>query len=60
MINEAIDHGVAKETFDALKNPNAHLNDLYADNMDEYQDLLFKAKGSKCQTALLRVSKQTV
>ena len=55
VINEAIDHGVAEETFQALKNPNAHLNDLDVNNIDEYQDLLYKAKGSKCQTALLKV-----
>ncbi|CAB4010746.1 Ras GTPase-activating IQGAP1, partial [Paramuricea clavata] len=54
VINEAIDHGIAKETFEALRNPNAHLTDLDVKNMDEYQDLLYKAKGSKCQTALLR------
>jgi Ras GTPase-activating-like protein IQGAP1 len=56
VINEAIDHGHAKETFEALRNPNAHLTDLNINNADEYQDLLYKAKGSKCQTALLRVS----
>ena len=56
VINEAIDHGVAKETFEALRNPNAHLTDLDVNNMDDYQDLLYKAKGSKCQTSLLRVS----
>lgn len=56
VINEAIDHGVANGTFEALRNPNAHLTDLIVNNSDEYQDLLYKAKGSKCQTALLRVS----
>jgi hypothetical protein len=56
VINEAIDHGNAKETFEALRNPNAHLTDLDVNSTDEYQDLLYKAKGSKCQTALLRVS----
>ena len=59
VINEAIDHGNAEETFAALRNPNAHLSDLDASNSDNYQDLLYKAKGSKCQTALLKVSVKT-
>ena len=58
VINEAIDHGNAKETFQALKNPNAHLTDVFENNEDEYQDLLYKAKGSKCQTSLLKVRTQ--
>lgn len=59
VINEAIDHGNAEETFAALRNSNAHLTDLDASNSDDYQDLLYKAKGSKCQTALLKVSVKT-
>ena len=55
VINDAIDHGNATETYHALKNPHAHLTDVQESNQVEYQDLLYKAKGSKCQTALLKV-----
>uniref|UniRef100_A0A0B7B822 Ras GTPase-activating-like protein IQGAP1 n=1 Tax=Arion vulgaris TaxID=1028688 RepID=A0A0B7B822_9EUPU len=50
-INEAIVQQVAKETFTALKNPAATLVHLDTTNVDEYQELLYKAKALKSENS---------
>lgn len=56
VINEAIDRGVAVETFTALKNPNAMLVHLNEPLATVYQDTLYQAKQQKTEKAKKRVS----
>ncbi|XP_061409785.1 ras GTPase-activating-like protein IQGAP1 isoform X1 [Lethenteron reissneri] len=50
-INEAIDHGVAKETMVALRNPNAMLVNLNEPLSPVYQETLLHAKQDKATNA---------
>ena len=55
-INEAIDHQVASETVVALKNPAAHLNNIYTNLTETYQDVMFDAKQTKAEVARNKVN----
>ena len=55
-INDAINHQVASVTLEALRNPNAHLVEINANNSEEYQQLLYNAKSSKSEIAFSKVS----
>lgn len=54
-INEAIEHQVAQNTMAALRNPAAHLNNMYADLADMYQNVLYDAKQTKAEIARNKV-----
>ena len=54
-INDAIDHQVASATLEALRNPNAHLVDINAENADELQGVLYEAKSTKAERAFSKV-----
>ena len=55
-INDAIDHQVASNTLEALRNPSAHLVDVTADNAEDYQSTLYQAKSTKSAQALIKVA----
>lgn len=54
-INEAIDRQIAEDTLDALKNPSAHLINIYPELSDMYQQLLYDAKAIKAENARNKV-----
>lgn len=54
-INDAIDHQVADNTLQALRNPSAHLVDVSSDNAEEYQSALYQGKTTKAGQALAKV-----
>ena len=55
-INEAIDKQVATETLAAMSNPESHLNSIYPELADTYQDVLYEAKDTKAEIARNKVS----
>jgi len=56
-INDAIDHQDAGNTLEALRNPNAHLRDVNAENSEPYQSALYQAKSTKAAQAIAKVGK---
>uniref|UniRef100_A0A673CTZ4 IQ motif containing GTPase activating protein 3 n=1 Tax=Sphaeramia orbicularis TaxID=375764 RepID=A0A673CTZ4_9TELE len=54
-INEAVDRGHVGATAEALRNPNAMLNDLQEALMSVYQEILKQAKRQKAQQAARKV-----
>ena len=59
-INDAIDHQDAEGTMQALRNPNAHLTNIDAENAEEYQSALYQAKTSKAESSMAKVSFSTL
>ena len=55
-INEAIEHQVPENTLHALNNPAAHLNNMYDDLADMYQNVLYDAKQNKAEIARNKVN----
>ena len=55
VINDALDKQVADETLTALQNPAAHLNNIYTELSDTYQDVLYEAKETKAEIARNKV-----
>lgn len=56
-INDAIDHQDAGNTLENLRNPNAHLRDVNAENSEPYQSALYQAKSTKAAQAIAKVGK---
>ena len=54
-INDAIDHQVAENTLEVLRNPSAHLVDVTPENSEPYQSTLYDAKLKKATQALAKV-----
>ena len=54
-INEAIEHQVPENTLNAMKIPAAHLNNMYDDLADMYQNVLYDAKQTKAEIARNKV-----
>lgn len=54
-INDAIDHQVADNTLEALRNPSAHLVEVTPDNSETYQSALYQAKNTKAAQAVAKV-----
>lgn len=53
-INDAIDHQVAENTLEVLRNPSAHLVDVTPENSEPYQSTLYDAKLKKATQALAK------
>ena len=53
-INEAIDHGNPNDTVNALKNPDAKLQDVNPGEAQDYQNLLSESKRIKCEQTNLK------
>lgn len=58
-INEAVEHQVPENTLQAMKNPAAHLNNMYDDLADMYQNVLYDAKQNKAEIARNKVCWET-
>ena len=54
-INDAIDHQVADNTLEALRNPSAHLVEVTPDNSEPYQSALYQAKSTKATQPVAKV-----
>ena len=54
-INEAVEHQIPESTLQAMKNPAAHLNNMYDDLADMYQNVLYDAKQTKAEIARNKV-----
>ena len=45
-INEAVEHQVPENTLQAMKNPAAHLNNMYEDLADMYQECAVRCQAN--------------
>lgn len=57
-INEAVDKQVADDTYAALQNPNATIQNLNPDNKQQYQDILYDAKERKRTITLNKAERE--